>query len=789
MAKTILGSLNINIVAKTKDFVNDLNRAKRKLNAFGRSANSIGKSIGIGLGAPLTALGATSVKTFASFEQSMAKVKAISGATTKQFAELSRTAKNLGATTRFTSSQVSDLQLNFSKLGLTPDQINKVTASTLNLALATGEDLAESARVGASTMKGFALEADEMTRITDVMAKSFSSSALDLEKFASAMANAQVNARIAGFTLEETTAMIATLVDVGTDASKAGTDLRTIFIRLNAEGISLSEAFELVNSSANKTATATQLVDRRAQASLITLAENSEKLSRLTDEFNASGGSAQAMANIMDNTLQGSLFKLKSAVEAVAIQFGVLTNTYIKPIVDALAGFISRNKDAIASFMSIAIPVGLVTALFAGLVFVAGQLAFAITAIAGVMTLIGAPLIVVGVKIGLIVAGVVALVTGIVLLMKKFDLLDPYLEYLKNTFNLIRVIIGDLVNSFRENVIPKFVDFVVTVKNLFIGLYNKVAEIFTSIVNVIKKMLLTAITFVTDQIQKLTLAFPNVFKTINDGIANLKSGFEEATAPTLEYFDSAIERAKLLGQEIKELSATPFKNPFEDFLANQPKSNKFKEGKKDKPSVFSSLVNEAKTALKEIGNDTTIVAEEMKSVMQKASDGMTDAIQKFVNTGKLSFRDLVSDILSQIQRLIIQKGVVNPILNAVSGALFSSPSTAGAVGAGTVLKNPSTVTNPFADFFKNPPLKNMGGAVKAGKPYLVGESGVEMFVPRKSGKIIPNHKMDGGGVTVNFNVQATDANSFDNQLAQRQNMIVGMIDQALNRQGRQGINA
>jgi len=97
----------------------------------------------------------------------------------------------------------------------------------------------------------------------------------------------------------------------------------------------------------------------------------------------------------------------------------------------------------------------------------------------------------------------------------------------------------------------------------------------------------------------------------------------------------------------------------------------------------------------------------------------------------------------------------------------------------------------LASSFSLDGMARNGGNLKAGGNYLVGEAGAELFVPRTSGTVIPNHELGGGsgGVTVNFNVQATDANSFDNQLAQRQNMIVGMIDQAFNRQGRHGINA
>ena len=144
------------------------------------------------------------VRVGAEFEQSMANVKAISGATGQAFQNLEEDAKRLGASTRFTASQVADLQLEYSKLGFTSDEIVNATESTLALASATGETLASSAMVAGATLKGFRLDAIETGRVTDVMAQSFSSSALDLEKFRESMKLVAPVAEAVGFSVEET---------------------------------------------------------------------------------------------------------------------------------------------------------------------------------------------------------------------------------------------------------------------------------------------------------------------------------------------------------------------------------------------------------------------------------------------------------------------------------------------------------------------------------------------------------------------------------------------------------
>jgi len=169
----------------------------------------------------------------------MLKVKAISGATGEQFKMLQSDAKRLGSTTMFTASQVASLQLELSKLGLTPEEINKSTQSVLDLAQATDSDLAQAAAVSAKIMQAFGLEASDMTRITDVMADSFSSSALDMNKFETAMSSVAPVANMAGASLEETTAILGVLVNNGVEASTAGTALRNIFLDLAKEGITM----------------------------------------------------------------------------------------------------------------------------------------------------------------------------------------------------------------------------------------------------------------------------------------------------------------------------------------------------------------------------------------------------------------------------------------------------------------------------------------------------------------------------------------------------------------------
>ena len=300
-------SLVFKIGADFKQFRSAMENVEKSMVRAGKKMKNVGKSMTTSLTAPIALIGGLAIKTFADFEQEMAKVKAVSGATASEFDALSASAKSLGASTRFTASEVAALQLNYSKLGFAPEEINKVTAATLDLALATGEDLAQSALVAANTLRGLGLDASEMGRVTDVMAASFSSSGLDLEKFQESMKLVAPTARATGRSLEETTAMLSVLADNGISGSIAGTQLNRVFIDLNKKGLSLNDAMAKVAGSSNKLGEATKLVGDRGAKALLIMSGQTGAMDKLNMAYNDSSGAAKDMAAIMDNTLQGAM--------------------------------------------------------------------------------------------------------------------------------------------------------------------------------------------------------------------------------------------------------------------------------------------------------------------------------------------------------------------------------------------------------------------------------------------------------------------------------------------------
>lgn len=349
--------LQVGLGLDPKEFEKGLRDAQTKLNEFSDKITSVGKKLSIGLTVPLTALGYKSVQVFATFSQEMAKVAAISGATAQEFDTLKKSAEALGASTRFSATEVAGLQLNLSKLGFDTTAINNSTQAILELALATGEDLAQSAEVAAATMQGFGLEASEAGRVADVMAASFSSSALGLSKFQNAMSTVAPVAKTAGVSIEETTALLAILTNAGLDASTSGTSLRNIFLKLAKSGIDMDAAFDKINKSTNKSAVAMELFGIQGATAAVVLAENSEQARQFTKDFENSAGAAANMAAIMDDTLTGSLLNLESAAEGAMIAIGEALEPALKAITARLGSMISAftNLDPVVRNIIVAI--------------------------------------------------------------------------------------------------------------------------------------------------------------------------------------------------------------------------------------------------------------------------------------------------------------------------------------------------------------------------------------------------------------------------------------------------
>lgn len=300
----------------------EINKANGLMNGFKTQLANVGAAMGVTFGAATVFQGLQyGFKVIKDFEKSMSEVRAITNATDAEFAALTNSAMELGRTTLFTAKQVSELQIAFGRLGFSNQEILDSTAATLQLAVATGEDLVKSADIAGSTLRSFNLDAKEMQRVVDVMAASFNKSALGLDNFGESMKYVAPVAAASNITLEETTAMLGVLADAGIRGSMAGTSLRKIISDVGGESGTLAEKLEKLAAKGLSGADAMDEVGRTAYASLLILTKHINKVNDATEAYQNASGEAEAMASLMSDNLSGDITKLSSAIDGLILQF------------------------------------------------------------------------------------------------------------------------------------------------------------------------------------------------------------------------------------------------------------------------------------------------------------------------------------------------------------------------------------------------------------------------------------------------------------------------------------
>jgi len=319
-------------------FTKGMSQAQSNLTKTANKLSSIGRGMTLGVTAPLVAIGASAFRVSSDFELAMKKVKAISGATGQDFDRLQKSAKDLGSSTVFSASEVASLQLELGKLGVSAKGIESATPAILGLAQAFGTELGPTAEAVQQTINQFGLEAEDAGRVADVLAKSFSKSGLDLEKFSGSMSNAGILANQFGFSLEETTSLLGVLANNGLSGADAGTKLKMAFSELASQGVDVKSTFgDIINGSMDY-ADAMKILGKRSAILQPLFGDNLDQLNALNKELVNAGGSASDMASEMDDSAKGGIASMKSAIEGAQIELGTALAPTVLSVAEKIKG-------------------------------------------------------------------------------------------------------------------------------------------------------------------------------------------------------------------------------------------------------------------------------------------------------------------------------------------------------------------------------------------------------------------------------------------------------------------
>ncbi len=326
--------------------------------------------------------------------------------------------------------------------------------------------------------------------------------------------------------------------------------------------------------------------------------------------------------------------------------------------------------------------------------------------------------------------------------------------------------VGGLANKISVELAPVVVD----LSNAFINLSGHIQGAFNQGT---KPKQIGFMLELEKAVEKLSLSYLELKLSILEVLASLSTGFDSALAST----KSAVRDQTW--EFIKASNALDNYNDGLEKAANanvKLKSNVAVPALIDKPMDLSmgfDIKNQSKFMgnLKEMSGGIIDLQNQGQGMVEGFAGSLGTTFAQALATGKFAFKDFATSMLLDLTALIIKIALFNAIKAGLSAIGFGG--IFGASGGSVTAES-----------------KAAGGGLNRGRPFMVGEQGRELFVPKTDGQLVPNHKLGGGDpLTVNFNINAIDTQTGTGFLIKNKQSIVGMIDQAYRKQGRQGVMA
>jgi len=350
----------------------------------------------------------------------------------------------------------------------------------------------------------------------------------------------------------------------------------------------------------------------------------------------------------------------------------------------------------------------------------------------------------------------VALLLGVAYLIEAF----LQLKRGAGSFGDVMKLVGDIFKAFLARSLDQLDKLGLQMRN--VG--NSIKAMFFALMKLVAQ-------FIEEQLQNLVTKVNGILAKFNlDPIRNVSTSISEA-------FDEAMTNAQTAiiatNAEIALLDGAIQQSNGKMKAAFEALKQAYKDGKVE--------IDLAKLSLEDFtkgkgAKGLTDMEKRIKSIAEAISGSMSDAFNSMID-GTKSFKDAVRDMARSVIKQLIDIIIVQNTVNALMGLMGFSKGTTGDF---------TKWTNPFG-------AKAYGGTVSAGKPYLVGERGPEIVVPSKSGGVIPNNQIGGGGtvivnqtINVSTGVQQTVRNEIRNMLPMISESAKGAVLDAKRRGGSYG---
>ena len=501
--------------------------AEQKLNGLSSAFKTTGGLLSKNVTLPIVGVGAAAVKTATDFEAGMSEVKAISGATGSEFDALRDKAIEMGAKTKFSASDSADAFKYMAMAGWDASQMMDGIAGIMDLAAASGEDLATTSDIVTDALTAFGLQASDSAHFADVLAQASSKSNTNVGLMGETFKYVAPVAGALGYSIEDTAVAIGLMANSGIKGSQAGTALRSTITRLakpvgeakdaveelkisitNTDGtmkplsqtmVELREKFAGLTEE-QKAQYAAMLAGQEGMSGLLAIVNASdEDFQKLTDEINNANGAAEDMASVMMDNTAGAVEQLKGVLESAGILIGEKLTPYIRKLAEWITGLVEKFNSLSEEEQDQIVKFGLILAAIGPVLLILAKVISVVSTVVKAFKLFGTTMTTVKTSIDLVKAGYTGLATqmgGIPKLVAGISTgFGGMLAPIAAVIAIVAVLVGAFVTlwktneEFRDNMVGIWNSIKESINNFFDGVVERINALgfdFENITEVIK---------------------------------------------------------------------------------------------------------------------------------------------------------------------------------------------------------------------------------------------------------------------------------------------------------------
>ena len=707
-------------IIETENNLRDLERqagqsavALQKIAATGEKLKTVGSAIeGVGQKLmPVTAavggLGAAAVKVASDFDSAMSQVAAVSGATGKDLEALRDKAREMGSKTKFSASEAAEAMNYMAMAGWKTNDMLSGIEGIMNLAAASGEDLATTSDIVTDALTALGLSAEDSGHFADILAAASSNANTNVSMMGETFKYCAPVAGALGFSAEDTAEAIGLMANAGIKSSQAGTAMRSMMTNLTGEVKFVGDAFGELTiqttdtdgsmrslgdiladcraafaqmSESEKTANAEALVGKNAMSGFLAVMNAAPgDIEKLNSAINNCDGTAEKMAATMQDNLAGQLTILKSQLEELAISIGEILMPYIRQIVGWIQGLVDWLNSLDEGTKKIIVTVALVAAALGPVLIVIGKVVGAIGTIMTVVPQIaGAISSVIGFVSGTVIPAISAVVAAIgwvplaiaavvAILVVLYNKCEWFREAVNAIWTQIKeffVSAWEVICSFFTETIPNawnsLVSFFQGIPAWWSGLWQSVGDFFSNIwTNMMNNPVLTGI---VDMIRSL-------WENLSTTLQGIWNGIKTAASGAWELIKNVVLGPVLLLIDLVTGNFTKLKEDVANIWNNikNAASNIWNGIKQVVGSLAQGLANHVSILLTGLKTTIANIWTAIKNTASSAWNGLKNLVSSIASNLKQAavnaFKSMVSGIRSALSSLgsVVQSGFQSAI--------------------------------------------------------------------------------------------------------------------------------